>query len=179
MNLKSEYFDNYLRFQPESVMFSYYGEMNQGTITGLSFEVQHLFRKDVRLARKMFAVFMELTQNIRYYAARWKEHEQESPYGLVLIKEEDGGYVLEVGNVISESSYKNLRKKCDYINQLTQEELRKYRSELLDRPAEPESKGAGIGLVKVALASENTIGMDSQVLEANYAFFTVSVKFNK
>jgi hypothetical protein len=142
-------------------------------------EIHQLFPKNIRVARKMFGIFMEMAQNILHYSTKIHEQPKEDPNGIILIREESNHYFLAAGNVIKAPIGANLTRKCEYINTLNQAELRKYRAELLDRPSEEGSKGAGIGLVKVALTAENPIEFSLDSITPELTYFSLAVRINK
>jgi Family of unknown function (DUF6272) len=145
----------------------------------LGLEIHQLFPKNIRVARKMFGIFMEMAQNILHYSTKINEQPKEDPNGSVMIREEADHYLLAAGNVIHSSIGSKLTSKCEKINQLSQAELRKYRAELLDRPSEEGSKGAGIGLVKVALTAENPIEFALDSITPELTYFSLVVRINK
>ena len=124
---------------------------------------------------------MELVQNIGFYAAIPKGARLPEPTGLVLLTDEGDYFAMSSGNFMRTASITKLVNKCDYINSMTPAELRKYRAEIVDKPTEEGSRGAGVGLVKIALMADAPLEMDVPVWndKDDLALYCIKVKINK
>jgi hypothetical protein len=124
---------------------------------------------------------MELVQNIGFYAAIPKNARLPEPTGLVVITNEDGYFSIASGNFTRASIIPKLQEKCNYINSLNMNELRKYRAEIVDKPTEEGSRGAGVGLVKIALMADAPLEMDIPMWNESedLALYCIKVKVKK
>ena len=181
MQQANPFFTDFKGFLPDSVYLSYYGEIDNAIIASLGIELRRRFSKQPTLFRKLFGVYMELVQNIGYYAAIPKAARLPEPTGLVLLTDEGDHFELSSGNFMRTASISKLRNKCDYINGLNRDELRKYRAEIVDKPTEEGSKGAGVGLVKIALMADAPLEMDVPIWndKEDLALYCIKVKINK
>jgi hypothetical protein len=74
-----------------------------------------------------------------------------------------------------------LKRTIDELNSLDRDNMRKkYRSALLQSSGEDmrETNGAGIGLIDMALKSENKLEYQFRDASAGISFFTLIVKVN-
>ncbi|TAE20068.1 MAG: hypothetical protein EAZ95_00530 [Bacteroidetes bacterium] len=181
MQQANVFFSKFRDFLPDDVYLSYYGEIDNTIIASLGIELRRRFSNQPGAFRKLFGVYMELVQNIGFYAAIPKSASLPEPTGLVLITDEGEFFSISSGNFTRTSSIKKLQEKCDYINSLTMQELRKYRAEIVDRPTEEGSRGAGVGLVKIALMADAPLEVDVPVWNEveDLALYCIKVKVKK
>jgi hypothetical protein len=99
--------------------------------------------------------------------------------GMLQILEFDQYYVFSCGNTINREHVDQLIESCHTINSLDKEELRKLKRHQRRQPATEISKGAGIGLVQVAILSGNPLEIQAQDLDSDHSIFTLSVNINK
>ena len=80
-------------------------------------------------SKKMFNIFFELTQNISYYSAEkiLIRENKEIGTGSILIKETEDYFLLVTGNPVYNENIIPVIEKCEYINSLDRESLRKYK----------------------------------------------------
>ncbi|MBT33019.1 MAG: hypothetical protein CMO01_25455 [Thalassobius sp.] len=62
---------------------------------------------------------------------------------------------------------------------MDKDDLRKLKKEQRNKPQGSRSKGAGIGLIQVALTSGNPLQMEVRQVDDQVSFFSLSVKINK
>ncbi|MCU0444836.1 MAG: SiaB family protein kinase [Microscillaceae bacterium] len=161
------------------VLFSYKGPVNHALIADLSNSLRTLLADNQRIRRKVVSVFIELAQNIIYYSAETSKYNRVDKVGLILFQESPESFWLSMGNMVEEKSIAVLQERHEKINGFDEEGLRRYRLELVENTDNELSKGAGIGLVKVALTSQNPIEMKIETLEENRSFYIITVKFDK
>jgi Family of unknown function (DUF6272) len=181
MQQSNPFFQKFRSFLPDEVELSYYGEIDNTIIASLGVELRRKFSKQPAIFRKLFGVYMELVQNIGYYAAIPKSSRLPEPTGLLVITNEGEYFSIASGNLTRTSIIPKLREKCDYINGLSLVELRKYRAEIVDKPTEEGSKGAGVGLVKIALMADAPLEMDIPMWNEkdDLALYCIKVKIKK
>jgi hypothetical protein len=175
------FFNKFRDFLPDDVYLSYFGEIDNTIIASLGVELRRRFSGQPAVFRKLFGIYMELVQNIGYYAAIPETARLPEPTGLLLITDEEDFFAISSGNFARTSVIPKLREKCDYINSLSMAELRKYRAEIVDKPTEEGSKGAGVGLVKIALMADAPLEMDIPVWneEEDLALYCIKVRIKK
>ena len=126
----------------------------------------------------IFSVFVELMNNVRMHAARRKE--PEAPLGFILLGEDTNTYYLQSTNAIKDDKVDSLRTQLNRMNKHIKTELRKYYKyrRRLDNP-NPDSSGAGIGLIEIAKRTKEPMEFSFTHLGDNLSNFTIIVKFNK
>lgn len=167
--------------QQENILLSYQGTFSNQLIVDLGESIQKYFSENPRFKRKFFLIFMELAQNVSYYSAEvlHPNTTEEERIGLFYLSENEDAYLLTTGNVIHNVSLDRIKQKIAHINKLNHTDLRKLRLDTVHQKAPHESKGAGVGLMKISLIAENPIEIKSKQLDNLTSFFTITVKINK
>ncbi|MDX2301662.1 MAG: SiaB family protein kinase [Microscillaceae bacterium] len=165
--------------QPDKIMLNYEGPISNSVISRLAGQIEDKFRPKECIKRKLFSIFIELAQNILYYSAITQKSNIRAKMCYFMIYEEKEAWVLSTGNYINTHKSVDLQQRCLLINSLSEQELRRYRLNILAQPWSEKAKGAGIGLVKVALISNNHLDISVKKMNEQLSFLTLSTKVSK
>jgi hypothetical protein len=163
----------------DKILLSYKGPLNNALVAEMSDEMRNILHDNHKAKRKIYAIFLELVQNMLYYSAETNQYRESEKVGLVLLSESEEHYLLATGNLIGEETKQLLQNKQEIINGMDEDHLRKYRLELVENPQNELSKGAGIGLVKIAITSQNPLWMSFDQVSDDFYFYTICVKIIK
>jgi len=164
----------------ESLVLSYKGVITEALLADISLEIRQHFADKPKLAKKIFAIFMELAQNILYYSDEKEELKgKKGGIGIILITEHQENYRFSCGNPLNYSRVDKLKTHCLTINSLDRDGLRQFKREVRQAPPEGRSRGAGIGLIHVSLTAGNPLDVDFLEINPESVFFSLSVKINK
>lgn len=164
----------------EKVVLYYHGFFNRKVIAEMSQELKVKLADFPNLQWKIFYIFVELIQNIYFYAKEYNQttHNQD-PIGLVLVEEDDTDFYITACNLASHQSIAKVVEKCAYINQLSIEELRAYKYELLNQATEKDQKGGNIGLVQIAIHSQDKLNINTITTQTELTFFSITTTVKK
>jgi len=162
-----------------TVLLSYKGALSYEIIAKMGHHIRKNLGKRPKLCRKVFAVFIELAQNVFNYSSEKNILAKESPVGNLKLYEQSDYYTLAVGNLVSIKQKDALEKYCKKINKLSPEELRKERIEKPNSVSQINKKGAGIGLLKVILFAEAPLIFDAYQVNKDFFFIILSTKITK
>ena len=177
--MKAKMFDHFV-IQDKQILISYKGPVTPVIMAEISRDIQDKLAENPRASRKVFSVFMELAQNILYYSSEKIQYAGRiDSVGMLQITEAEEHYVFSCGNTINREHVEQLVDSCNTINSLDKEELRKLKRHQRRQPANSISRGAGIGLVQVAILSGNPLEIHAQDLDDDHSIFTLSVNINK
>lgn len=132
--------------------------------------------------QSVFSIFVEQMNNIMMYSAD-KEHKTgsqsnslEISKGIFILGVQDAEYFIQCGNVVTEYSAGILKKRIDYLNTLDKKELRQYyRQQMRAENDNPESKGAGIGLIEIARRASAPIEYELEPYSDSLQYFTMYI----
>lgn len=163
----------------EHVLISYKGPFASGILALIGDYIKTIIKKNPKIGKKVFAIFMELAQNIAYYSAERSVLEtKDNGIGTLVITEADEHYEFSTGNIVFNKDIIPVIDKCEVINSLDRESLRKYKREQRMLPSD-QHDNAHIGLIQVALTSANPLDIEVTPIDNNRAFFAVKVKIDK
>ena len=182
MSKKFSFFHHYLSMSDDEVIISYKGPMSDVIIHEISKEIQSRLTADPKSGKKIYAIFMELAQNIFFYSSESTTlGGQTYRIGSIVLSEEGDNYILTTGNIVDKKWIPILWDRCEMINNMDRETLRKMKFEQRDSGimSTENSKGAGIGLIQIALTSAQPISIEFRDINEQKSFFALSVSVKK
>ena len=131
-------------------------------------------------SKKVFKVFIELAQNIAQYSAEKNIIGDfiGAGVGSLVIVEYPDYFQIVTGNVIKNESLGPVIDKCELINTLDKEGLRKLKRRHL-KQNDANRSGADIGLIQLAITSDNPLDIEVRPIDKQFSFFTIRVKINR
>lgn len=178
-NTPFNFFEYHNQISRENVLLSYKGPLTDVLLSEFSKDIRKKLQTEPKIGKKVFAIFMELSQNVLYYSREVNHFGNKDKVGTLVIVDRGNNYQLVTGNLVNKTSVPALLEKCEIINSLDREGLREYKRKLRNEPSEGESKGAGIGLVQAALTSGAPLEVQFKELSGEYAFFVLYVNVSK
>lgn len=173
-------FDYYTITNRGGVIISYKGPVTDIIMSEISKDIRQKFSTNPKVSKKIFSIFMELSQNILYYSAeKTKFGEKKDSVGTILITETDKHYTFSCGNLVENEYVVDLMESCQKINAMDRESLREYKREQRSAPQGVRSKGAGIGLIQVALTANTPLKVEYREVDDKFSFFSLSVQILK
>jgi hypothetical protein len=173
------FFEYHTLISNDNVLLSYKGPLTDILLAEFSRDIRDKLKEDKRAGKKVFAIFMELAQNVLYYSKEVNLFGNNDKVGTLVILDIGDAYKVITGNMVYKTSLPLLIEKCEMVNSLDRDALREYKRELRSAPSEGESRGAGIGLVQAALTADNHLEMIVQELQGEHAFFVLGVLVEK
>ncbi|MCL2284658.1 MAG: SiaB family protein kinase [Fibromonadales bacterium] len=146
--------------------------------------LKRLEKEDIPLnaSQSVFSVFVEQMNNMFMYSAE-KIYQansdgvlEKASRGIYILGVQDGEYFIQTGNAVTANSAAILKTRIDHLNTLDKKELRKYyKQRMMADNDNPESRGAGIGLIEIARRASSPIEYDFEPLENDLQYFTMHV----
>jgi hypothetical protein len=133
-------------------------------------------------SQSVFSIFVEQVNNMMMYSAEKETkndsegHLQEISKGTIILGTQDNTYFVQSGNVVSNNNARILKSRIDYLNTLNKKELRQYHKERIKSENDnPESKGAGIGLIEIARRSSFPIEYEFEAYNDELQYFSMYI----
>jgi len=137
-------------------------------------------------AKGVFSVFVEQVTNVLMYSAKKEKYAApdkdavEVSTGTLILGQKDNTYFIQTGNAIKKENMELIKGRIDHLNSLDKQELRQYHRERLHADNDnPESKGAGLGLIEIARRATAPIVYDFEPVNENLVYFTMYVEINQ
>lgn len=125
-------------------------------------------------ATDVFGVYIEMSQNIRHYAAERGYSDNESTATVLIAETPSGHYIVSAGNLVELSDGQRLVERIGELSQLDKQQLKLlYKQQLRQPRAEGASSGAGLGLIEVARKCSSPLTCSLDLLGTGKGFFTL------
>jgi len=167
----------------------YSGPMWKDGIKGIADMVENRLKIDglpESAALAIFSVFVEQLTNVLMYSAEKKYYTTnenktvEVATGMLVLGQKGTTYFIQTGNLIKTESTGRIKNNIDHLNSLDKKELRKlYKERLKAENDNPESKGAGLGLIEIARRTTAPIGYKFEQKNGEFSYFTMYVEIGQ
>jgi len=168
----------YEKLRTQNVVMSYQGQISEGLLTTLLELAETRLgdsEYDLRLRKRVFAILVELLQNIFHHMESDKEFASEYSTMIFLLIKMDDGYTIITGNHISNNRVPQLKSRIDKINNMSPLALKNnYRLRLGQEPMS-KNGGAGLGILKMIRRSGEKISYVFKEINHKYSFFGLQV----
>lgn len=170
-------YQNYIVNKDNALVLSYKGPFLEEILAKLSDIIRDTFTQDPVLSRKLLAVFLEFAQNVYYYSAETiKIGEKEYGIGSVGVSRHEDSFKFTTGNFVPNQYLDKLIESCELINSMDRDELRKLKRDTRSAGPGERSRGAGIGLIQVALTAGEPIEYEAIPHDDINSFFFLTAK---
>jgi len=175
---KFDLYEFHRRFN-HNILMSYKGPFDNHILASLGGYIKAIMRRNQRVSRKLFNIYIEAAQNISFYSAEKNSLSEENVgIGAMIIGETESQYFFVTGNAVRNDVVQQLLTKCELINSLDREALRQYKHEQRKLPA-GDRGNAHIGLIQIALTSDNPLDIEITAIDDATSFFALTVKIEK
>ncbi len=188
--------DYHNRLNAHSAALYYKGPFDKDILANISLQLRRRFADNPRMSAKLFAIFIELAQNISYYSEESNffydydqntkkdikysdENKKNNGVGTVVIHNEEKEIILSAGNLVPTEKIKDIIAKCEQINGLSIDQLRALKKEVRSVKRTPDQKGGNIGLIQVALKSEHPLHVETKIVDEKNSYFIISSTIEK
>lgn len=162
----------------DNIQLSYKGPFDSKVLSVLGQYILTIARDKSDASQKLFKIFIELAQNISFYSGLKSKLDNKTGMGILLIREIDDKYFLHTGNVIKKEDGEAIIEKCEIINTLDRQGLRDFKRKQRNMPRGQKGT-ANVGLIQVALTSENPLHFKMTPIDNDFSFFSIMVQINK
>lgn len=169
-------------YNAQQILLCFNGPFSQGLIEEIGSALRRYMEAETAessAARDVFAVYIEITQNIRHYCIAHNYDDIQSSATVVIGRDSNGHYMISAGNIIENSDAGALIERIAQLAEMDKTQLKAVYKEQLRRPVEPgATSGAGLGLIDIARKASAPVTCSLHPLEsesANQGFFSLCV----
>jgi hypothetical protein len=168
-------------FKRCNIILGFSGPFSQSVIEELGDAIRRHLEAQTEPRKRIsdvFAVYIELTQNIRHYAETTGADEAEIARlnaSTVLIARKGERYEVISGNLIRNEDADGLSERLETVAYLDADELKAAYKERLRAPIETNATGAGLGFLQMARKASAPIEFDISDVDDRFSFFSLTV----
>ncbi len=172
-------FDLYKTLRQSDILFCFSGAISQSIVEGLGQTLRtHLERQeaDSRAIRNVFAILVEQMQNVINYSTEnvpGPEEEGSLRYGIVVVGQDNGRFFIISGNYIKDSAAERVTALLEKMQSMDKDELKHFYRQERRKDDDPESKGAGLGLIEVARKTSLPVEHSILCTDSGRRFLTI------
>ncbi|MDT8406229.1 MAG: biofilm regulation protein kinase SiaB [Methylococcales bacterium] len=170
LSLRSQFID-------KRILLCFNGPISSGLIQELGQALKNYLHSDLAspsLSMDVFAVYIELTQNISHYVRARGYDEAQSLATVVVGRGKNQGYQVLAGNMIEPEDGERMRLRIQELAQLDKTELKQRYKQQLRQPREQHARtGAGLGLIDVCRKSTQPLACELVPSDAGKAFLSI------
>ncbi|PJZ69663.1 hypothetical protein CH373_09195 [Leptospira perolatii] len=173
-------YKSYQQANDYTLLVSFKGRLSQEVLTELGSMIRTSLSSELKI-KKIFAVFIELAQNMLHYSAERKVNEEmkDAGVGILVVLENSVGYHVSSGNLVQDEKVEFLTERIQKINSMNKDELKAFYQQQLRAERPDDSKGAGVGLIDIGRKSDGPLKFHFDKVDSTQSFFTVSAYFTK
>jgi hypothetical protein len=178
-------YDFYDQMRKHQTLLAFQGVVSQDLLSRLASSLKRKSsQEDPNIGRKIFAIFIELSQNVSLHSIEKSYSiKEDKPIGVgyLLVSEADDHFLISSSNLIENSILDHVMERCQYINSLDDDELKDYYKEQRRAPQRPDKPGANIGLIDMVRKSNNPL-IGEAYPHPDYpsqSFLTITVRLDK
>ena len=163
-------------YSQKHILLCFNGPFSQGLIVEIGSALKrHIEIEESSSARDVFAIYIEIAQNIQHYSAAHGYEDSDLSATVVISRQDDGRYVISAGNVIETEDGEKLQARIAELAPLDQTQLKAKYKEQLRKPRE-DGAGAGLGLIDMARKASEPLSCSLRPVNAGrLLFFTLRV----
>ncbi len=157
----------------------YKGPFNNIILKVIGNQIRDVLCSSELLEKKIYRIFIELAQNVALYSQeRYNFNSMYIGVGSVKLIEKENNYELISLNLCTTDDVLKIMTKVDRINHSDAESLREFKREQLQMP-DSRFGGGNIGLIKVALTSQNQLKINTYNKDKHKTFLEIIATINK
>ena len=163
------------------VFYTYDGYVASGQINTILEEIEVKLVEvsvNMKVRKKILNIMVESLQNLFHHADDVPEDLVQTlgkRYGIVVVKRNNGNFILTVGNFVSSDKVKLLTEKIEKINSLSENELKEMYKFILNYQKLSSKGGGGLGLIDMARKSDKKLEYRFYPYNENYCFYRLDI----
>ncbi|TAN52511.1 MAG: hypothetical protein EPN21_03645 [Methylococcaceae bacterium] len=166
-------------YNQNGVMLCFNGPLTKSLIEEIGNALRNYLQNEnasASTAMDVFAAYIEMTQNIRHYAARQGWNDSQAIATVVIAQDEAGHYTISSGNIVDAEDGRHLLNRIHGLAGMDKAQLKTAYKEQLRKPREEGAKtGAGLGLLDIARKATRPLICSLRPLADGLAFLSLIV----
>ncbi|HYD96323.1 MAG TPA: biofilm regulation protein kinase SiaB [Noviherbaspirillum sp.] len=166
-------------YNEQRIMLCFNGPLTRSLIEEIGNALRNYMEREnatASSAMDVFGAYIELTQNIRHYAAGKGWDNAEASATVVIARDAEGRYVVSAGNIVDTADGPALQARVETLAAMDKPALKARYKEQLRKPREAGSaSGAGLGLIDLARKAAAPLSCALRSLDDGRAFFSIRV----
>ena len=132
---------------------------------------------ELSIRKRIYNIMVESLENIGRYQYGKEESEsfKKTHSPLFILGRRESGFYITVGNLIYNNDIDPLKKRLEELKTLDREDLKKKYRATIKRSEIKENGGAGLGIIDMALKSNNKIEYSFTEIKEQTSYFILQI----
>lgn len=180
-----DFFIQYQQMTRFKILLSFKGVFSQPALVEMGNTIRNTLNTDSVISnivmKKVFAIFIELSQNILHYSAETELDlsGKEQGVGILIVFDREDRFCITSGNLIPNDSVERIRERCELVSNLSKDELKDLYNKQRKSERPTDSKGAGLGFIDMARKSDFPLEYEIRPYNEKFSFFMLSSYISK
>ena len=174
-------YEHYQRMHHDNIILAYKGSVSEALFDSILQLAENKIEKieiKTKIKKKVFNILVEILQNVYHHFEEKQEGLDEEKSIIFLLYKEEFGYRIISGNQVFNSEVKLLGERIDFINNMTNDQLKSIYRERLSDGEISNKGGAGLGMLDIVRKSGEKIDYNFQKIDNQYSFFSLEIKIS-
>jgi hypothetical protein len=166
-------------YNQQRIMLCFNGPLTKSLIEEIGNALRNYMEREnatASSAMDVFGAYIEMTQNIRHYAARKGWDPAAATATVTIARDAEGHYVVSAGNFVDAVDGPGLEARVNGLAAMDKTQLKAQYKEQLRKPRDDgAATGAGLGLIDLARKASEPLACSLRTLDNGRAFFSMRV----
>ena len=170
--------DIYSMMSERKILMTYLGEITPEITNNILRAIKedaHHFDNELTIQNKVYNIIVECLENVYKHSSVLDKSMKSS---LFLLGREENYYRIMTGNYVYNYQIDAITKIGDEINAMNRDEIIKKYSEIISKGESVESSSPGLGMIDMALKSNNKIEYEFKPAGEDISFYILKLKVN-
>jgi hypothetical protein len=164
-------------YNQQRIMLCFNGPLTKSLIEEIGNALRHAMQREhatPSAAMDVFAAYIEMTQNIRHYAASKGWGENEAAATIVIARDAEGRYIVSAGIIVEAADGQDLVSRVKALAAVDKAQLKAQYKEQLRKPRDAgAARGAGLGLIAIARRASEPLACSLRTLDDGRTFLSL------
>jgi len=171
--------DIYNMMTDQKIILTYLGDITPDITNALLKAIKNdntKFDEEIATKKKVYKIIVECLENICRHSEKVEKKLSQS---IFLLGKDDANYYIITGNYIYGNQIASIKEILDQVNTMNKEQIKERYREVLAEGKISDKGGAGLGIIDIALKSENKIEYEFVPVEKDISFYIFKVQVSK
>lgn len=166
-------------YNQQRIMLCFNGPLTKSLIEEIGNALRNYMQREQAApssAMDVFGAYIEMTQNIRHYAACKGWNDSEASATVIIARDAEGRYAVSAGNIVDGADGPRLVERVQELAAMDKAQLKAHYKEQLRKPRDQNvASGSGLGLIDLARKASEPMSCSLKTLDDGRGFFSLRV----
>jgi hypothetical protein len=171
--------DIYNMMSDQKIILTYLGDITPDITNALLKAIKNdntKFDEEVATKKKVYKIIVECLENICRHSEKVEKKLSQS---IFLLGRDESNYYIITGNYILGTQVESIKTVLEQVNGMNRDQIKEKYREILSEGKISDKGGAGLGIIDIAMKSENKIEYEFVPVQDDISFYIFKVSVSK